>query len=200
MLFNNQYAKNKWDGWNMDKWDRDEWDRWDADRYCTLIDSLVVKNKAEERKDNRMIYHIKFEGTDKLYAYYCEPNVYLQVGCSYMIEADHSTTYKNPITVVKIDNNKPTGVHIRTITHARLLTGAKRPDDRIKRVIFNKEKLTTVVIWYDGQKTIVKCQEGDVWDEEKALALCYMKRVLGNRGSFNETLKKYCNHTEEVEA
>ena len=210
MCINDHGTKNKWDGWNMDKWDTDKFEclwrdlqdvsygaRDAVDSFSYAADAITKLpkqcEKDLERKDNRMIYHVKFEGTDKLYAYYCEPNVYLQVGCSYMIEADRSTTYKNPITVVKIDNNKPTGVHIRTITHARLLTGAKRPDDRIKRVIFNKEKLTTVVIWYDGQKTIVKCQEGDVWDEEKALALCYMKRVLGNRGSFNETLRKWTN-------
>ena len=48
-----------------------------------------------------------------------------------------------------------------------------------------------------GKKTIVKCQNGETWDPEKALALCYMKRVLGNRGSFNETLKKYCWEEEK---
>lgn len=186
-----------------------ERDRWhiDEDRYfpsmryagdsaekanealCGLVKS--IKNELE-RKDNRMIYHVRFEGTDKLYAYYCAPHIELKIGSSYMIEADRSTTYKNAVTVVKIDNNKPSGVSIRTITHARLVNGTKRPDDKIKQVIFNKEKRTTVVLWYDGQKTIIKCQDGDVFDEEKALALCYMKRVLGNRGSFNETLKKWC--------
>ena len=168
-----------------------------ADSFSYTIDAIAKLSeqckKDLERKEDRMIYHVRFEGTDKLYAYYCAPDVKLQVGSSYMIEADHSTTYKNAITVVKIDNNKPTGVHIRTITHARLINGTKRPDDKIKQVIFNKEKRTTVVLWFDGQKTIIKQQDGDVWDEEKALALCYMKRVLGNRGSFNETLKRYCN-------
>ena len=158
------------------------------------ITSIAIKEEKERDIDMK-VYYVKFEGTDKLYAYYCAPHIELKIGSSYMIEADRSTTYKNAITVVKIDNNEPAGVHIRTITHARLLTGAKRPDDKIKRVIFNKGKRTTVVLWYDGQKTIVKQQDGDVWDEEKALALCYMKRILGNRGSFNETLKKYCNKT-----
>lgn len=168
-----------------------------ADSFSYAVDTITKLSeqckKDLKRKEDKMIYHVRFEGTDNLYAYYCAPHVKLQIGSSSMIEADHSTTYKNPITVVKIDNNKPSGVSIRTITHARPVNGAKRPDDKIKRVIFNKEKRTTVVIWWDNQKTIVKCQEGDVWDEEKALALCYMKRVLGNRGSFNETLRKYCN-------
>lgn len=166
-----------------------------ADSYSYAITKLCeqCKKDLKRKEDNRMVYHVKFEGTDKLYAYYCAHNVKLQVGASYMIEADRSTTYKNPVIVVKVDNIRPAGVHIRTITHARLVNGPKRPDDKIKQVIFNKEKRTTVVIWFDGQKTIIKQQDGDVWDEEKALALCYMKRVLGNRSSFNETLKKYCN-------
>ena len=119
-----------------------------------------------------MIYHVKFDGTDKLYAYYCEPHIELKIGSSYMIEADRVTNYKNPITVMRIDNNVPKNVNVRTITQARPLNGTKRPDDKIKQVIFNKEKRTTVVLWCDGQKTIIKCQDGDVWDEEKALALC----------------------------
>lgn len=196
-----------------DKWPCDKYEEsfryagWSAETAARSMAGLAEalekvryedKNRnSNERKDSRMIYHVRFEGTDKLYAYYCAPHIELKIGSSYMIEADHSTTYKNAITVVKIDNNKPSGVSIRTITHAHLVNGTKRPDDKIKQVIFNKEKRTTVVLWYDGQKTIVKQQDGDVWDEEKALALCYMKRVLGNRGSFNETLKKYCHFSKE---
>lgn len=195
-----------------DKWPRDEYEMltrptsgtiWGVShRYNDAIDScartvntleeLSDKTKKElERKDDIMIYHVKFDGSDKLYAYYSK--VPLQVGAIYSIEADGITTYKNNVTVIKANYEKPYGVSLRTITKATIVTGTKRPDDRIKQVIFNKEKRTTVVLWYDGQKTIIKQQDGDVWDEEKALALCYMKRVLGNRGSFNETLKKYCN-------
>jgi hypothetical protein len=162
---------------------------------------LYSKIKPEievKRKENRMVYYVKFDGTDKLYAYYCAKNLHLQIGSKYTITADGVTEYKNPITVIKTSEIAPTNVgNIRTITSATMIGGAPRPDDRIKQVIFNKEKLTTVVLWADGQKTIIKCQEGDVFDEEKALALCYMKRVLGNRGSFNETLRKYC-HQEET--
>lgn len=158
-----------------------------------------VKPEIEvKRKENRMVYYVKFDGTEKLYAYYCAKNLHLQIGSKYTITADGVTEYKNPITVIKTSEIAPTNVgNIRTITSATMIGGAPRPDDRIKQVIFNKEKLTTVVLWADGQKTIIKCQEGDVFDEEKALALCYMKRVLGNRGSFNETLRKYC-HQEET--
>ena len=64
----------------------------------------------------------------------------------------------------------------------------KIPSDMTyKRVIFNDP--ATIVIWEDGSKTIVKCQKGDVYDPEKGLALCFMKKTLGNKGNFNNVLK-----------
>lgn len=64
----------------------------------------------------------------------------------------------------------------------------KIPSDMAyKRVIFNDP--ATIVIWEDGSKTIVKCQKGDVYDPEKGLALCFMKKALGNKGNFNNVLK-----------
>ena len=59
----------------------------------------------------------------------------------------------------------------------------------IEKVIFNDP--ATIVIWKDGTKTVVKCQEGDVYDEEKGLALCISKKALGNKGNFNEVFKKW---------
>lgn len=63
-----------------------------------------------------------------------------------------------------------------------------RPELKPKKVIFNNP--ATIVIWADDTKTIVKCQTGEMFDPEKGLALCYMKKCLGNKGNFNETLKK----------
>lgn len=59
----------------------------------------------------------------------------------------------------------------------------------IKQVVFNDP--ATIVIWADGTKTVVKCQEGDTYDEEKGLALCIAKKYLGNKGNFNEVFKKW---------
>lgn len=47
----------------------------------------------------------------------------------------------------------------------------------IKKVIFSGP--ATIVIWMDGTKTIVKCMEGDIYDQEKALMMCIMERLLG---------------------
>lgn len=59
----------------------------------------------------------------------------------------------------------------------------------IKKVIFNKP--ATVVIWDDGEKTVVKCGEKDEYDEEKGLAMAIVKRLCGNKGRYNEEFKKW---------
>jgi hypothetical protein len=38
----------------------------------------------------------------------------------------------------------------------------------------------------DGTTTVVHCQPGDDWDDEKALAMCFTKKALGNKGNFND--------------
>ncbi len=59
----------------------------------------------------------------------------------------------------------------------------------IKKVIFNDP--TTIVLWTDGTKTVIKCQEGDIYDKEKGLALCIAKKALGNKGNFNNEFKRW---------
>ena len=59
----------------------------------------------------------------------------------------------------------------------------------IKKVIFNNP--ATIVLWNDGTKTVVKCQEGDTYDKEKGLALCIAKKALGNKGNFNNEFKRW---------
>lgn len=49
----------------------------------------------------------------------------------------------------------------------------------IKKVIFNAP--ATIVLWNDGTKTVVKCSEGDIFDPEKGLAFCFLKKLLGDR-------------------
>lgn len=60
----------------------------------------------------------------------------------------------------------------------------------IEQVIFNNP--ATIVIWKDGTKTVVKCQECDTYNKEVGLAMCFAKKAMGNKGNFNEIFKKYC--------
>ena len=64
---------------------------------------------------------------------------------------------------------------------------------RIKKVIFNKP--ATIVFWADGTKTVVKCGDVDVWDEEKGLAMAICKKLIG----LKEFYKQYNKATKEVE-
>lgn len=59
----------------------------------------------------------------------------------------------------------------------------------IKNVYFNPPY--TVVIWEDKTKTKIKCQDGDIYDPEKGLALAISKKALGNKGSWYEVFKKF---------
>lgn len=60
---------------------------------------------------------------------------------------------------------------------------------KIKKVIFNKP--ATIVFWTDNTKTVVKCGENDIYEPEKGLAMAISKKMLGNKGNFNEVFKKW---------
>lgn len=55
----------------------------------------------------------------------------------------------------------------------------------IKNILANHEKNAFTVVWADGTNTVIHLQEGDKWDDEKALAMCFVKKLKGNKGAFN---------------
>jgi len=58
-----------------------------------------------------------------------------------------------------------------------------------EKVVFNYP--ATVVLWADGTKTVVRCDKDDEFDEMKGLALCYMKKALGNTSrELNRALRR----------
>lgn len=60
---------------------------------------------------------------------------------------------------------------------------------KIKRVLFNNP--ATIVFWADGDKTVVKAQNGEPYDPEKGLAMAISKKALGNdRGYYEEFYKQ----------
>ena len=56
----------------------------------------------------------------------------------------------------------------------------------IQSITANHKKNAFTVVWADGSHTIVHLQKGDVWDDEKALAMCFVKHMMGDTGSFND--------------
>lgn len=67
---------------------------------------------------------------------------------------------------------------------------------KAKQVIFNPP--ATVVLWTDGTKTVVKCDPEDTFNETTGIALCYMKKALGNTSrELNKALRKARGRTGE---
>lgn len=60
---------------------------------------------------------------------------------------------------------------------------------KIEKVIYNNP--ATIVVWNDGIKTVVKCRDGDTYDEKTGFFLCMVKRLFGNTGRYNVELDKW---------
>ena len=56
----------------------------------------------------------------------------------------------------------------------------------IQSILANKAKGVFTVVWTDGTHTKITIQPGDTWDDEKALAMCFVKKLMGNKGNFND--------------
>lgn len=56
----------------------------------------------------------------------------------------------------------------------------------IQSITANHKKNAFTVVWGDGSHTMIHLQKGDVWDDEKALAMCFVKHMMGDTGSFND--------------
>lgn len=67
----------------------------------------------------------------------------------------------------------------------------KNKKPKISKVIFNPP--ATIVLWQDGTKTVVKCQEGDLYSKRMGLALCIAKKTFGNSGNYNDIFKEWCD-------
>lgn len=121
------------------------------------------------------------------------------------IEVTISTKELNTITLRKKDINlrmKGEGRNEmpveRKSTSSRVYYAAKSVSaPSIKKVIFNYP--ATIVLWSDGSKTVVKCQDGDIYDPEKGLAMAISKKALGNKGNYCNEFKKWLPEDEEEE-
>lgn len=141
--------------------------------------------------------YVKFSGTVKNYLYKTKLN--LIEGATYKIVADGITTYASPVKICSIVSTRPNfGGVIREITTAEIVTAPPRPKV-IAKFVINKEKGTTVALWGDGTKTIVKCQPGETFDAEKGIAMCFVKGSFKNRGCYNEWMREVLKENGLVE-
>ena len=132
-----------------------------------------------------MIVTVQFKGGLKTYDYNTRIDN-LIVGGLYDILVDDRTTYDNPVKILGYRYGADKSC--RTITRVKLVDAPRKPHPYYKIYVNNKKKVITVV-WRDGSHTVVKCQDGDDFDIEKGIAMCFMKRVFDNRGCYNEAFK-----------
>lgn len=57
-----------------------------------------------------------------------------------------------------------------------------------KKVIFSGP--ATTILWTDGTKTTVRCQAPDDWTPDVGIAMCYLKKIFGNQGNFNNIFRE----------
>lgn len=109
--------------------------------------------------------------------------------------------FVNPLGRIKVTGVRSSPYEYTTVEgmflpnehcNCRCVIGVSR--DPIKKVIFNDP--ATIVYWKDGSKTVVKCGPDDVFDAEKGLAMAITKKHLGNRGNYNNILKKHMEDKE----
>ena len=117
------------------------------------------------------------------------------------IEVTISTKELNTITLRKKDKRRNEMPVERKSTSSCVYYAATTAKSvsapSIKKVIFNYP--ATIVLWSDGSKTVVKCQDGDIYDPEKGLAMAISKKALGNKGNYCNEFKKWLPEDEEEE-
>lgn len=59
----------------------------------------------------------------------------------------------------------------------------------IDTVIYNKP--ATIIKWKDGSKTVVKCGKNDEYDPEKGFVMAVIKKMLGNKGNYYNTIRQW---------
>ena len=86
----------------------------------------------------------------------------------------------------------------------------------IKRVVFDNP--STIVYWTDGSKTVVTCQDNmqpvkkkvngkkttvmkpkaaPSYSKETGLAMCFAKKMLGNKGNYNNIFRKFIEEEKQ---
>jgi hypothetical protein len=93
--------------------------------------------------------------------------------------------------VLTINSNpfEPTTFKCEIYANGLSNTNSKVYTSPFEKVIFNDP--ATIIIWNDGTKTVVKCQNNEPFDPEKGLAMAIAKKFFGNEGNYYNQIKKW---------
>lgn len=145
--------------------------------------------------NRRVVHQYSDIGFDKPYKY----EDYTSTGSAI---ANKSVTYNFDASEVTVTPNKdPDIINIikqslnarygRKACFDKITTAVNKANmhRQIKKVIFNNP--ATIVIWDNGDKTVVKCDD-EKYDPEKGLAMAITKYLLGNnQGYYYDIFKKW---------
>ena len=105
--------------------------------------------------------------------------------------------------ILRDDDWRPNNFHFeparrkgRKVDYSKMYGAMFWEMPKIKNVIFNDP--ATIVFWADGTKTVVQCQDGDIFDPEKGLETAITKKALGNKGNYYNELKKWLPKDKEA--
>lgn len=138
------------------------------------------------------------------------PSFETNINTKYVKNIDHSPTrdirvvlgekmYEPLLVETRFSSHEDTEMDITVCVSPRY----ERPsyvinNSAIKNVIFNPP--ATIILWADGTKTVVKTQGDDVFDPEKGFAMAVAKKTFGNKGSYYNEVKKWCEPWYEKES
>lgn len=80
-----------------------------------------------------------------------------------------------------------TGIKMMPINNEEASKMYREQIDKVKKVIFNYP--ATIILWNDGTKTVVRCGDDEKFDPEKGIAMCLLKKILGNTGDYNNYIR-----------
>ena len=67
--------------------------------------------------------------------------------------------------------------------------------NRIKDVRFSGNR--TIVFWSDGTKTVAKCADADIYDNEKGLMAAICKKFYDDKCILPDMIEKWCHNEVE---
>ena len=178
-------------------------DGWDnimkMKRLTEQFKAHLDHHSVEEKENKKMkVVTIKFVGSAREYEYWT--NLDLKVGAKYKATADGTYTYDTPVIVVRYAQKPSFNGKLRTLTKMELVDKEKIPTKiRLKKLVFNKKKKTTAVLWSDGTATKVKLMDGEEWNEEYAFAACILKKFFGDRGYSKRDFRRFIEAAERIE-
>lgn len=184
----------KEDGNNFNFVEKSEFYKW-----ALYNGSLRLKEIADNYFKNTKSSYMQFKNLNvgDIFKLINGELLYIKVGQWYSVvltgdERGYSDIF-NPATNVEIVRNAViTDQDSGDLSEAYKKRLYKEIEYIIRKVIFKKP--ATTIIWADGTKTVVKCQKNkngkyEKYDKEKGLALCFMKKALGNKYDYYDIVK-----------